>query len=167
MPKTLADGKLRLVALTTAPGDPEAITPTELNAGTDMSSRILKSDYRLSATGSDTVNEAELSATNNATTFGASNYEGTVTPFRYLTAAGAADAANDVAWDVLKEKGTTLWLVEREGPGYNTAWTVGDVYDVYEVVTDEPQKPSDRTGFIKRVVPLGVQRHYTGVVTGV
>src|SRR5690606_2612414 len=103
---------------------------------------------------------------NNAVTYGASNYEGTVTPFRYLDATGAADALNDVAWDALKEKGTTLWLVEREGPEYTTAWTTGDEVDVYEVVTDEPQKPTDRTGFIKRIVPLGVQRHYNGVVAG-
>lgn len=164
MPKTLADGRTRLVVLTTAPADPEAPTTTELNAGEDIECRILKSDYRLSATGSDTINEAELCSTGNAVVYGASNYEGTVTVFRYLDAAGAADATNDVAWDAFKEKGTTLWLVEREGPEYTDAWAVADEVDVYEVVTDEPQKPTDRTGFIKRTIPLGVQRHYVGVV---
>lgn len=96
--------------------------------------------------------------------FGASNYEGTVTPFRYLNPAGLADEANDIAWDLLKEKGTTLWLLEREGPKFDAAFAVGQEYDLYEVVTDEPQKPGDRTGFIKRVVPLGVQRHWRGIV---
>ena len=164
MPKTLADGRTKLVALTAAPADPEAPTVAELTAGVDLSCKILKSDYRLSATGSDTINEAELCSTGNAVTYGASNYEGTVTVFRYLDATGAPETGEDDAWDALKAKGTTLWLVEREGPEYDSAWAAGDEVDVYEVVTDSPQKPTDRTGFIKRTVPLGVQRHYEGVV---
>lgn len=167
MPKTLADGRIALIALTTKPANPEAIPASVLNAARatgDLSCRILKSDYRLSPTASDTLSEAELCATGNATSFGASNYEGSVTPFRYLDEAGRADGANDIAWTLLKEKGTSLWLVEREGPEYDDAFTEDDEYELYEVVTDEPQKPSDRSGFIKRVVPLGVQRKWNGTV---
>jgi len=167
MPKTLADGRIALIALTVKPADPEAITESVLNAARatgDLSCRILKSDYRLSPTASDTLQEAELCATGNATSFGASNYEGSVTPFRYLDEDGQADGANDIGWTLLKEKGTTLWLVEREGPEYDVPFAAGDDYEIYEVVTDEPQKPSDRSGFIKRIVPLGVQRKWNGVV---
>lgn len=164
MPKTLADARTRLVALTTKPANPAAPTVTELTAGVDLSCRILKSDYRLSPVASDTVPDTELCSEGNAVTFGASNYEGSVTPFRYLTEAGKADATNDVAWDALKEKGTELWLYEREGPKYDAAWAAADEVDGYEVVTDNPQKPSDRAGFIKRVVPLGVQRAWLGGV---
>ncbi len=164
MPKTLADARTRLVALTTKPANPAAPTVTELTAGIDLSCRILKSDYRLSPVASDTVPDTELCSEGNAVTFGASNYEGSVTPFRYLTEAGKADATNDVAWDALKEKGTELWLYEREGPKYDAAWAAADEVDGYEVVTDNPQKPSDRAGFIKRVVPLGVQRAWLGGV---
>lgn len=164
MPKTLADARTRLVALTTKPANPAAPTVTELTAGIDLSCRILKSDYRLSPVASDTVPDTELCSEGNAVTFGASNYEGSVTPFRYLTEAGKADATNDVAWDTLKEKGTELWLYEREGPKYDAAWAAADEVDGYEVVTDNPQKPSDRAGFIKRVVPLGVQRAWLGGV---
>lgn len=162
MPKTLADARTRLVALTTKPANPAAPTVTELTAGIDLSCRILKSDYRLSPVASDTVPDTELCSEGNAVTFGASNYEGSVTPFRYLTEAGKADALNDIAWDALKEKGTELWLYEREGPKYDAAWAAADEVDGYEVVTDNPQKPSDRAGFIKRVVPLGVQRAWLG-----
>lgn len=158
MPKTLADARIRLVALTTAPANPAAPTVAELEAGVDLSCRILKSDYRLSPVASDTVPDTELCAEGNAVTYGASNYEGSVTPFRYLTDTGAADTVNDVAWEALKEKGTELWLYEREGPRYDAAWAADDEVEGYQVITDNPQKPTDRTGFIKRVVPLGVQR---------
>lgn len=166
MPMTLADGRTKLIALTTKPANPEAVTGAELTAGINLSNRILKSDYRLSATGSDTVPDVPLSSKSNAVVFGASNFEGSVTPIRFLTSAGLADVLNDVAWDLLREKGTRLWLVEIEGPEEDAAPANGDAYDLYEVITDDPQKPSDRSGYIKRVVPLGVQSHWTGVVSG-
>jgi hypothetical protein len=165
MPTTLADARTRLAILTTKPADLAAPTVTELNAGIDASCRILKSDYRLSPTASDTVGDAELCAEGNAVTFGASNYEGSVTPFWYLDEDGKSDVTDDVVYQALKEKGTELWFVEREGPRYDAAWAAGDVVEVYEVITDNPQKPSDRAGYIKRVVPLGVQNaELSGVV---
>jgi len=165
MPKTLADARIRLSVMTEAPADLEAATVTELAAGVDVSCRILKSDFRLSATASDTVPDQELCQEGNATTFGASNYEGSVTPFRYLTEDGKADATNDVAWDTFKEKGTELWIAKRVGPKYDVAWTAADEYELFHVITDNPQDPSDLTGYIKKVVPLGVQdAHLNGVV---
>lgn len=168
MPKTLADGRIKVVVFTTKPtGDLTAITATVANAQVpagDISCRVLKSDYRISATGSDTVADSELCSDSNAVTYGASNYEGSVTPFRYLTTDGLADAANDIAWDLLKEKGTTLWFLEREGPETDAAFATGQDYDLYEVITDEPQVPGDRGGFVKRVVPLGVQRRWSGTI---
>jgi hypothetical protein len=167
MPKTLADARTRLVGLVAMPagllGDPPVVTAVEATAGVRLDNHILKSDYRLSATGSDTVNEPELSAEGNAVVYGASNYEGNLTVFRYLDVDGQPDAATDVAYDLLREKGTTLWLIERVGPKASVAFTIGDIVDVYEVVTDNPQQPSDRTGFIKRVTPFGVQNAYLNI----
>ena len=157
MPKTLADARTRLAILLTAPTSMHAIPLASVTAGIDASCRILKSDYRLSATASDTVGDTELCAEGNAVTFGASNYEGSVTPFWYLDEDGKSDTSDDVVYQALKEKGTELWFVEREGPRYDEPWAVGDVVEVYRVITDNPQKPSDRSGYIKRVVPLGVQ----------
>lgn len=154
---TLADGRTRLVALTTAPADPEAVTATEANAGVRLECRILKSDFRLSPTASDTIPDTKLCAEGNAVSYGASNYEGTVTPFRELTAAGAADPTNDIAWDTLKAKGTHLWLLKSEGKKHTEDFAADDEYSLFEVITDNPQDPSDRGGYIKRVVPLGVQ----------
>jgi len=158
MPKTLADARTRLAILTTKPASLTSITVTELTAGIDASCRILKSDYRLSPTASDTVADTELCSEGNAVTFGASNYEGSVTPFWYLDEDGQSETTEDVVYQALKEKGTELWFVEREGPRYDEPFAAGDAIEVYEVVTDNPQKPSDRAGYIKRVVPLGVQR---------
>ena len=155
--RTLADGRTRLIALTTKPANPEAVTAAEANAGIHLECRILKSDYRLSPTASDTLDEADLCKTGNAVTWGSSTYEGSVTPFRELTEAGLADPTNDVAWETLTDKGTMLWLLESEGKKHTEAFVAGDPYDLFEVITDNPQKPGDRGGYIKRVVPLGVQ----------
>jgi hypothetical protein len=173
MPRSLADGRIRLDALTTAPaalaaytGGSLEITVDELAAGTRLARRIMKTDYRLSATASDTVNEPELAAEGNAVVYGASNYEGSVTPFRYFQSNGAADPINDVAWDLLREKGTELYLPERVGPKEAVTWAAGDVGELYHVITDNPQVPTSAGGFIKRVVPLGVQNRYPFIVTG-
>lgn len=157
-PRTLADGRIKLVAMTVRPKDLSKPTVSELSAGVELSCRILKSDYKLGATASDTISgEALLCDTSNSSALGASNYEASLTPFRFLDGEGKADPENDVAWEALKTKGTTLWLAEREGPLVDKEWAVGDEVSVYEVVTDTPQKPSDRSGYIKRVIPMQVQ----------
>lgn len=159
MPKTLADGRIKLTALTEKPDDLKALTLTELAAGIDLQCRIMFSDFRLSPTGSDTINdEKALCDVGNPVAFGASNYEGSVTPFRYLDENGAPEAAEDDAYETLKEKGTELWLVKRIGPEHDVEWAAGDIYDVFHVITDTPQDPSSMSGFIKKIVPLGVQK---------
>lgn len=165
MPKTLADARTRLAILTTAPtGGLSTISVPEAEAGIDASCRLLKSDYRLTPVASDTVPDTELCSEGNAVTFGASNYEASVTPFWYLDEAGRPDVAEDIVYQALREKGSHLWLVERTGPRYDAPFAVGDLVDVYEVITDNPQKPSDLAGYIKRTIPLGVQRAKLGVV---
>lgn len=158
MPKTLADARVALMLLDTPPADKNAITVAEYEAGTPLQCRIMAGEYRLSPTGSETVNQAELCEDVNATTFGRSNYEGTFTVFRYLLGTGLTDPANDEAWEATKVKGTTLHLVEREGPAHDAAGAASQEYSYFEVVTDDPQVPSDRGGFIRRVIPLGVQK---------
>lgn len=164
MPKTLADGRIRFRILTTEPADLNAITAAEVNAGIVAECRVLKSDFRLSATASDTIPDTELCSEGNAVAFGASNYEGNMTPFRYLDDTGDADLTGDVVWEAVKAKGTTFWAVTSEGKPHSTDFATGDEYDAYEVITDNPQKPTDRGGYIKRVIPLGIQRAYENKV---
>ncbi|WP_136314314.1 hypothetical protein [Actinomyces procaprae] len=157
MPKTLADGRIALVALTTAPANMSAPTVAELKAGTRLECRINKSDYQLGADADSTIDEQELCKRGASQDFGPSSWSGSLTPFRYLDGDGKADTDNDVAWDLLKVKGTHLWLVEREGPAYDAEFAAGQEVAVYECNTGTPQKPSDRTtGYIKRVVPVSV-----------
>lgn len=156
MPKQISDQHIALRALPTAPADPKAITVEEWEAGVPLECRIM--DYRLSATASDTVPSSELCEGNNAQAPGRSNYEGNVTVFRYLTGAGLADAANDIGWTTFKTKGTTLHLAEREGPEHDAAGAAGQEVSYYEIVTDNPTKPTERSGFIRREVVLLVQR---------
>lgn len=164
--KTLAEGRIKLSVLTTKPANPKAPTVTELQKGVDVSCQVLRSDYKLGAVASDTINEPALCSKGNATAFGAANYEGSVTIFLLKDEAGKTSAEESTAWEALKTKGTTLWMVEREGPEYETEYAAGDIVDVYEVITDNPQKPQDRTGYIKRTIPLGVQNAWEDATVG-
>lgn len=156
MPKTIADEHVALRLLSEPPTDPNAMTVTEFDAGVALECRIM--DYRLSPTDSDTLNQPEFCEATNANVPTRSNYEGNVTVFRYLDDDGLADTANDVAWDALKEKGTTLYLVEREGPDHAAAGAAGQEYSYYEVISDHPKVPTDRGGFIRREITLHVQK---------
>lgn len=164
MPKTLADGRIRFRILTVKPSNPNAVTATEANAGIVAECKVLKSDFRLSATGSDTVADTELCSEGNATAWGASNYEGMMSPFRYLDESGDAVVLEDEVWEAVKEKGTQFYALTSEGKPHSTDFAAGDEYDLYEVITDNPQKPTDRGGYIKRMVPLGVQNAWENKV---
>ncbi len=164
MPLLLADARTRLTALTEKPANLSAITLAELAAGVELAGRVFKNGTRLSPTGSDTLNEPLLNAEGNSVVYGASNYEAAIVVARFLTTAGLADPTNDIAWDTFRAKGTHLWLVEREGPHESETWAAAQPYEVYHVITDNPQKPTERTGYVKRTVPLGVQ---TAVLDGV
>ena len=157
MPKTLADGRILLTALTTPPANIAAITEAELASGKKISCRIMKSDYTLGPTGSDTVAETEMCKRGKGQAFGQSNYSGTITVFRYLDDKGVAVVEDDFAFEMFKEKGTQVTLVEREGPDEAKPWATSDEYSAYEVSNDDMQPPSDRfAGYIKRTVPLTV-----------
>ena len=169
MPKTLADGRILLTALTTPPADINAITVTELAAGKKVSCRIMKSDYSLGPSGSETVTEQEMCKKGQGQAFGQSAYSGSLSIFRYLDDEGVAVVEDDYAFDMFKEKGVEITLVEREGPDEAQAWAAGDEYCAYEVSPDDLQPPSDRfSGYIKRTVPLAVSNAalYKKVVAG-
>lgn len=166
MPKSLADGHVKVAILTTQPANPLAPTVAELNAGISAACRILASDFTWSATDSDKVAERALCETSNANALGASNFSAGMTIFRYFNAGtGVADPVEDSLWTATKVKGTSLWIYVREtGKLETAAWATGDeIYLGGEVITDVPQKPSDAGGYIKRRIPLEPQSMYPDI----
>lgn len=158
MPFTSGDKREKVTALTTKPANINSVTVTEALAGVDIHWSVNKPDFRLSATGSATHNDTPLGAEGLYTNFAESNAEGNLTVFRDLDETGRPDPASDseAVFDMVKEKGSELWLLVRKGPEADEPWAAGDEYSIFHVRTDEPQNPSDRAGFIKYTVPLGV-----------
>lgn len=156
MPKRLRDGNIKLAWVPTI-ADYHAPTTTEIEAGEDLSSATI-SDYTLGPTGSDTVNEKSVADANNVNAYGASNYEASLTFFRYTTTDGAPDAANDVPWATFTGKGLHGYLVERAGKPSEDAWAASDEVRVFEVIADDPQAQNGVTGgYLKFVQPFSVQ----------
>jgi hypothetical protein len=167
MPKTLADARIKLTALTTKPTAPAAMTAADLTGAgaVDIMCSINKADYKLGATGNSSVTEQEACKKGEGNAPGPATYEGSVTPFWYLDADGKLIEADNAVWDLLKEEGATVYMFEREGKNAADAWLAGDEYEYYEVILGTAQPPSDRfAGYIKRTVPLFVQDHQHGVV---
>lgn len=155
--KTLADGRITLWALTTKPKDMTKPSVVEITAGKKISCHIMKSDYALGADSDAEITEQEMCKKGEGKAPGPTSYAGNLTVFRYLDEAGKPVAADDFVWDLIKQKGTTIWLVEREGPVESKPVEVGDIVSVYEVVLGTPTKPSDRfAGYIKRTAKLNV-----------
>lgn len=162
---SLADGKVKLAILPVAPANPDAPTLTEATAGLDVSCRIAKTPYTLGPTTSETVNDPALCSDVNATVYGASNYEGQIAPFRYFDSeTGQVDVEGDEVYQALKTKGSEIWLIERDtGKKSTEPFEVGDEVSVYRVLLDNPKKPSDRTGYTKRIIDLAVQQGHLDV----
>lgn len=162
MPFTPGDGRRKVTVLTVKPVNLEAVTAIEANAGKDIQWHILKSDYRLSPTGSTTHNDTPLGAKGQHTHFAQSQAAGNVTPFRDLDATGKPVTSSEVeaTFDLFKEKDTQLWVMDRLGPDPDGLWVAADEYSIYEVRTDDMQDPSDGGGFIKYVTPLAVGDFY-------
>ena len=155
--KTLADGRIALWALTAKPQNIATPSVSEINAGKKISCHIMKSDYALGADSDAEITEQEMCKTGEGKAPGPTSYTGNITVFRYLDDNGQPDPSEDFVWDLIKKKGTTIWLVEREGPVESKNIAEGDIVSVYEVVLGTPTKPSDRfAGYIKRTAKLNV-----------
>lgn len=165
MPRSLADAHKKIAILTEEPVDPSAPTVAELNAGLGGAAgagcRILLSDWTFGPTDSDTFNDRAVCEDGNANAYGASNYQAGMTIFRYFDEDGVPDPTEDALFEAAKEKGTQLWVYEREtGQDESEPWTADDEIFGAEVLTDNPQKPGDAGGYIKRRVPMSVQKGY-------
>lgn len=158
--KSLSDGHCKVAVLSVAPANLQVPTTTELNAGIDASCRILSSDFAFGFTDSDKVAEKALCDIINVNGLGASNFAAGMSIWRYWNeGTGVADPTGDSLWTATKVKGTTLYIYVRETGKLSTAaWASADeLVAGGSFLSDNPQPPSDRSGYIKRRIPLEPQ----------
>jgi hypothetical protein len=163
--RSLAAGRTKFTILTTEPADPENPTATELNAGIQADEFIMKNDFLWGATDSEKIDEPTLRQKNKSNALGEGNYQGGATFFRYWKTAGGADTGTggeDLAFQAVKAKGTTLWGYARHtDKDAEEPWAATDeIYLGAEFTTDEPQRPSDVAGYTKWRVPFEIQEAY-------
>ena len=89
-------------------------------------------------------------------------FEGRLVVFRDLDPeTGMPVSGGDELFALLQTFGTRLWILKSKGPVYTEDFASGHPYSLYEVVTDEPADPSDRSGSFKEEIGLYVQRAWT------
>lgn len=174
MPRAKAEGHEKWILLSALPADPESVTLEEAAAGIDASCRISSADSRISAAASATFSDPAICDEIAVQEFGQSNYEGQIAPFRYWTEAGAPDLEGsgtgpdqlgDQVYQAVQEKGTELYILVREtSKRSREELAEKDPYDIYQAVTDNPQRPSSRDGFQKRIVPLTIRNAWKGEI---
>lgn len=159
MPTSLAAGKTKFTILTTAPADPEAPTAAELNAGIDMSCKVLASTFNFTFEDSeritgqralcDEVDSAELGVSNAVLTF---------EMWRYWLEAGGLDPDEDAGFAALKQKATPFWAYKRKTDKKATEdWAADDEIQIGgRFETDNLQDPGDE-GKIRYRVPTVVR----------
>jgi|SRR5690625_4756589 len=161
MAYTAADASEKVTILVDVPDDITTVSAADLNAGIDIHNDILKTDFQATATDSTTHNDTPLGSKGQWTNYSGRNATASVTVLRDLDDAGKPDssASAEVTFAALKEPYTNVALFVRKGPDPDSPWADGDeVRWGGVVVTDVPREPSDPTaGFIKVVIPLGVQ----------
>lgn len=161
MPKTLADGKRKIVLLSSTPADVDAITVAEATAGTDVSDFVLATSNINQPSGSDTIAEKVWSSQGNAESFGPSNFSGNyLIIHRYMDeTTKQADPTDDATWESVKVKGTTIRPLTRlNGKDSDEALATDDEYRYVEYTTDDPIDESGE-GYEKYRIPLA----YSGV----
>jgi hypothetical protein len=168
--KSLAKGRIKLTALPERPADPDNITLAELAAGVDISPFIALSDFALGSTGSDKTDDPGIEDEGNFKALEGSNYDGSISPFRYFDPeTGLVDEEADVAFQMVKDKGTPLFLAKRHTAKKSTApWTIADEVSYYEAQSDTPQVPAGASGYIKAKVSLNISaaHEFRKVVAG-
>lgn len=171
MPKSKAEGREKWILLSVPPADPEAVTLTEVEDGIDASCALSSADSRISAAASATFSDPAICDEIAVTEFGQSNYEGTIAPFRFFDKEGKSeteeDDVRDEVYQALKDKDTELYVLIRDTSKFSKdAIVPGDEYELYQVVTDNPQRPSSREGYQKRLVPLAIRNAWKGEIAG-
>ena len=163
MPRSIADARKKVsILLDGVPADlptTGAVIPAALLNSDDATCNIAKNDFRMSATASESINDPRLCDEGNASVLGASNYEASWSIFRYFDEDGQVDPDEDWLFDLVRAKGATVVAALREnGRMYDQEWQEGEEGELWVMKNDNPQRPTDTGGYIKRVTPFAVER---------
>lgn len=155
MPRMVDQGKTKLYWV---PGDTtitnvSAPTVSQLNTtGIDVTC-LMVSTYEVMADASDTTNERAVCETANVVSPTIQNYKGNLVMFRQFDDVTGAPETDDALQFLAYS--TLGWFVRRIGKPYTTAWTVGDVVEVYKFMADTPQaNGGSGEGYLKATIPL-------------
>lgn len=146
MPKMVDLGRTKLiwVAGLTGIANPSAPTVAELTTGTAVDiSCIMKSNYSVGPTDSETTNERAVCETANNVTPTVQNYEGTLELFRQFDAGTGVPEIDDAL--NLWEFGAVGWFVRRIGLPYSTNIAASQVLETYLFMADTP-RPNGGSG---------------------
>lgn len=151
---TLAKGrrKIAIVLDVNRPGIWQNVT--DISNWIDATCGIARNDFSLGFAASDTVDDPALCAVSNRPALDADNFAAAFDVYRYLVDSDGSFGTDDTLWAVFKNKGTAIWIVEREEPIplASVPWTSGDKFVAFPFVTDNPLWPSNLDGYLKRHV---------------
>ncbi len=155
--RVLADKRHKLTILTTKPANEAAPKLAELNAGIEACLKVASEGFSHTPADSATVEFKALCGTREQV-FTDSNFTLAMTVVRYYLVAGGTDPADDVLFNALKVRGTTLWAYGRLTDKLATAvWATGDeIYLGTRFTPDHAQVP-DNPGWISFRIPCTVQ----------
>lgn len=159
MPTSLAAGKTKFTILTTKPADEENPTATELNAGIDMSCKVLRSSFNFTFEDSERITGQEALCDEVSTPeLGVSNAVLLFEMWRYWLEAGGVDPDEDAGFAAVRDKGTTLWAYKRKTDKKATEdWAATDEIQIgARFETDNLQDPGDE-GKIRYRVPTVIR----------
>lgn len=121
-----------------------APTTTELNAGSDFTTRITPDGLKIDPSTAD-VDTSSLASTFDTKTVGRVGFEPELT-FKRGTTGG-----EDLPYTTLKY-GVSGYLVVRRGVAYATAWAAGQKAEVYPITCGEPQNVSPAANEVMKFV---------------
>jgi hypothetical protein len=143
MADLISDGKTRVAWLATV-ANINAPTTAELNAGADYTKRITPDGLKLDPSTAD-VDTSSLASTFDTKTTGRVSFDTEITFKRGDT------VGDDAPYTTLKY-GVSGYLAVRRGVAYGTAWTTGQVCEVYPITCGEPQNSSPAANEVMKFV---------------
>jgi hypothetical protein len=143
MSDLINDGKTKVCWLASV-ANINAPTTTELNAGSDFTTRVTPDGLKIDPSTAD-VDTSSLASTYDTKTVGRVGFETEMT-FKRGTTGG-----EDLPYTTLKY-GVSGYLVVRRGVAYDAAWAASQKCEVYPITCGEPQNVAPAANEVMKFV---------------